>query len=273
MVPRAPEGVPGRHVEGENAASRDAGPASPAVPSARPLNCVGEVAAGQAACTPTAWLSAFSRSAGNPQPNSRKLLRLPYQWPGLLEVVRPKPSINAGCAPSDRSADREHNLFRPKVMGMQDHEHEREQDPASRGGEETRAFGASGEQTPADWSGGHEPPAYGAGSQDTPTYGPGASSPPSTGPARTRPRMAPARTRPETGPVTTRPPTGPEASPRLTGPVRTRRPTAPARTPPHLGQVRTRPAMGPAARGLRYLGPIATSQATVRAASRRTLSG
>ena len=38
-----------------------------------------------------------------------------------------------------------------KVMGMQDHENEREQNPASRDGEETLAYGTSGQQTPADW--------------------------------------------------------------------------------------------------------------------------
>ena len=62
---------------------------------------------------------------------------------------------------------------------MQDHEHEREQDPASRGGDdETRSFGTGGDQTPADWSGGHEPPGYqepgyGATTQDPPSYGAG----------------------------------------------------------------------------------------------------
>src|SRR5260370_33193548 len=55
-------------------------------------------------------------------------------------------------------------------MGMQDHEHEREQDPASRGGgEETPTYGTSGERAPAEWGASQETPTH--GSQDPPAYG------------------------------------------------------------------------------------------------------
>ncbi len=55
---------------------------------------------------------------------------------------------------------------------MQDHEHEREQDPASRSGDgETRAYGTSGDQAPADRSGGDEASGYAATSQDPASYG------------------------------------------------------------------------------------------------------
>ncbi len=65
---------------------------------------------------------------------------------------------------------------------MQDHEHEMEQDPASRsGGEETPPYGTRGEQTPADWSGSQEPSAYGASSQEPPAYEASSHQPPPYG--------------------------------------------------------------------------------------------
>jgi S1-C subfamily serine protease len=66
---------------------------------------------------------------------------------------------------------------------MQDREHEREQDPASRSGEEdTRAYGTGGDQTPANWSGGREAPGYEATSQDPPGADPGYGADPAPGP-------------------------------------------------------------------------------------------
>ncbi|HKB31814.1 MAG TPA: trypsin-like peptidase domain-containing protein [Streptosporangiaceae bacterium] len=70
---------------------------------------------------------------------------------------------------------------------MQDHEHEREQDPASRGGgEETPTYGTSGERAPAEWGasqetpthGSQDPPAYGAVSPHLPAYGAESPQPP-----------------------------------------------------------------------------------------------
>ncbi len=101
---------------------------------------------------------------------------------------------------------------------MQDHEHEREQDPASRSGdEETRAFGTTGE-APADWTGGHEPPAYGPGSQDTPTYGTGSQQPPAYGTSQNTPTYEPSQDTPVYGPSQDTPAYGPSQNTPTYGP-------------------------------------------------------
>jgi S1-C subfamily serine protease len=105
--------------------------------------------------------------------------------------VSAEPSLKAGHGPQTADADREHDLFRSKVMGMRDHENETEQNLDSRDDGETLAYGTRGQQTPADWGGGQKPPAYGtsrpqtppygAGSQDAPTYGTGSQDTPPYG--------------------------------------------------------------------------------------------